>query len=1102
MRSDFQREAWAAQPPAHAAAPKARAPAAPQSRHAGHTPTASDIAALPFVHDRGIAITNYLLTKHIRHGARPETYDTTCISLQRHDVGHDALAGDAGEAGACVDVFEMYWADLSRLSGSMPRIISELFTLVFRLSKLGRGTVDEMWGQLARARDPGARWAGMYKGAWNVVAVLQIALDWLFVNGLSLLFTQLALLGIVLACLGFTAGVVPDSTSSTVTGIRESWLHHGVAVALCILAFLRLVYRRGDGKPLQALVPIAVFGVAAGVLVFAPAQLQWITALALLVVLTGVNEFVLRIADDRFPLVHVIGRWMWCASAVLMLGGAIHETQLLGAVQWRDLWVHAALFATETVLLLLKWWWIVAGPLLVAWFVAGQVARTESGYASRASVATGRLGITVSFGMFLAVTMTVWALVNNVLDASADGVGYRPCIFAFEPSASAPRPAAVEPNTCVVAQQERRARWRGRGHARRARRDATTATVRSTSAFALLATLLLMLVAYLLAMFTPSVLAELKLIVDSQRDAHQQAVDKRHPVHARATLHQRTQHARALGRWLTAGYRRLDLVVGGVSLLGVVLSLGIAALFLTTVFEHDAVKQHGWQVGLGGIVAWLAGREGAVSGLSQGLFDPLQAAVFSAAGVGAALSVLGGQLSRHIPSLRGPLDVAMDVDNHFREFPRTNIPRAHIFSRYAALLTHLQTQGYDRIVVVAHSQGTVISAELLRFLASDGRHAPQPGARPRLPHGTLPPLQLLTLGCPLRQLYAARFPGLYAWVLANNGHVFGPRAADIGAARWMNAFCSGDYVGRWLWSNAAHDACADRIPTVNAGGPRPVRARRRLRRLQSEPAGRGPAAPGARGRGVPGAGRPYPLLRAGPDDGCLDDRLPGAGASARRCPRGGRRRRARRDGGCRRRPAGARGRRGRRRRGGRHRRRPRPPRRRTRRRLEWARRARVLPCRSVPPSPITATLDPDARQGHVHEDRTNHQAGRARRGCHARRLLDHRQRHLAQRKPRQRHVGDAPRRGLRLPGDARSPLRQHPGQPRTGRQGARRAGVPARDLGRPGAGRRLRRRPVARARPRRRLLPHDHRLGGLADRRAIALAGVPVHDGGRAQSLP
>src|SRR5947208_7411209 len=38
-------------------------------------------------------------------------------------------------------------------------------------------------------------------------------------------------------------------------------------------------------------------------------------------------------------------------------------------------------------------------------------------------------------------------------------------------------------------------------------------------------------------------------------------------------------------------------------------------------------------------------------------------------------SALGGQLSRRLPALRASLDVAMDVDNHFREFPRTNIPR-------------------------------------------------------------------------------------------------------------------------------------------------------------------------------------------------------------------------------------------------------------------------------------------------------------------------------------------------------------------------------------------------------------------------------------------
>jgi hypothetical protein len=285
-------------------------------------------------------------------------------------------------------------------------------------------------------------------------------------------------------------------------------------------------------------------------------------------------------------------------------------------------------------------------------------------------------------------------------------------------------------------------------------------------------------------------------------------VDKRHPTHARSTLRARTEHARALGRWLTAGYRRLDLVVLLVTAVGVTLSLGIAVLYAATVFHFD------------GLLEPVGSIERAVSAQSQWLFAPLETLVFSAAGVGAALSLLGGQLSRHLPSLRGPLDVALDIDNHFREFPRTNIPRARIFSRYAALLDHVASQGYDRIVIVAHSQGTVISSELLRFLSSRQHRAPTAEDTPRIGDRALPPISLLTAGCPLRQLYGARFPGLYAWVLAKNDRVFGPRAADIGVQRWMNAFCSGDYVGRWLWSSATEHATLDH-PMVNHVGHDP-----------------------------------------------------------------------------------------------------------------------------------------------------------------------------------------------------------------------------------------------------------------------------------------
>jgi hypothetical protein len=108
----------------------------------------------------------------------------------------------------------------------------------------------------------------------------------------------------------------------------------------------------------------------------------------------------------------------------------------------------------------------------------------------------------------------------------------------------------------------------------------------------------------------------------------------------------------------------------------------------------------------------------------------------------------------------------------FASFPRQAIPRARIFSRYVALLEHLAAQGCDRIVIVAHSQGTVVSAELLRYLQHRAQRQADAGIDDRVTR--LWPLlqgkvELLTAGCPLRQLYAARFPVLYAWVDPDRG---------------------------------------------------------------------------------------------------------------------------------------------------------------------------------------------------------------------------------------------------------------------------------------------------------------------------------------------
>jgi hypothetical protein len=111
-------------------------------------------------------------------------------------------------------------------------------------------------------------------------------------------------------------------------------------------------------------------------------------------------------------------------------------------------------------------------------------------------------------------------------------------------------------------------------------------------------------------------------------------------------------------------------------------------------------------------------------------------------------------------------------------------------------------QPYDGFVIVAHSQGTVITADLLQFLKLD----PDP-ALTRLQENRL--IHLFTMGSPLRQLYGFGFPHLYHWVI--NDTAKAPETMDLmptlkplpgallGVKTWTNAFRSGDYVGRYLW---------------------------------------------------------------------------------------------------------------------------------------------------------------------------------------------------------------------------------------------------------------------------------------------------------------
>jgi len=695
--------------------------------------------------DRGIAVTDYLLRKHIDNGGKRESYQSTRTPLLRSN----------GATSATVDVFEMYWADLSRLATAMPRVVAELFTLIFRLSKLGRDTVDE--ARMALRSGPQGRKQGLF---WWLAASLQIVLDWLFVNGLALLVLQLALLAAVLLGLGLVSqsmAKLPD-------------LHTYASVAVAVAGALWLAYRSSAINGWLAFGPLAMLGV--GVLaLFWPPLRPGVTLLVLLGVATLLGNSGLRVADDRFPFVRHMGLGLWSVLVLLMAGHLLQDIRTGPATEVVQMGKRAALFGTDATLFAIKWVWIIVGCTLVAWLVVGWIAAAARGYESRASIATGRFGLTASMGAFLIMMMAVWALLSLTLGGITSDVDYKPVFFEAPQPASPAAAAASAVPACPPAPCPAASAPQSTGTAFLQDRYK-----RSTLTFSLLAAVYTVLLLFLIGMYVPSVLAELKLLAGRTRDAFQKNLQQRRTPANAAPDEAGSKH---LGRWLTRGYRSLDGVVHAVTVAAVLLGLLVVLSFLDVkVFRY----------------------EDAAIEVSQWLLKPL---VISAAGVTAALIALGGLLSKYLPAVRGPLDIALDVDNHFREFPRSNIPRARIFARYAALLRHVQAAGYDHIVIVSHSQGTVISAELLRYLSSQDGRPPGDGDAPMLGGAALGPVRLFTLGCPLRQLYAARFPTLYRWVITRHGAVSGPRAADIGVERWLNAFSSGDYVGRWLWSD--HD---------------------------------------------------------------------------------------------------------------------------------------------------------------------------------------------------------------------------------------------------------------------------------------------------------
>ncbi|MEW5916075.1 MAG: hypothetical protein AB1762_06705, partial [Gemmatimonadota bacterium] len=254
----------------------------------------------------------------------------------------------------------------------------------------------------------------------------------------------------------------------------------------------------------------------------------------------------------------------------------------------------------------------------------------------------------------------------------------------------------------------------------------------------------------------------------------------------------------ASGVWLTQGFTQLRRVAMGVYAL-VFGGTGLVIALALWIFVNGAASD-GWPVAVFEVLQPAS---------DTFLFGLGSAVAASTVGVLALLSRFG----RFANMIRPVLDVALDVDNYLKSRPEKRTPRARMMERYAALLRYITRWrrggvGYDAIIIVAHSQGTVLTSDLLRYQQARGfEHLSLTGGYTwqRTPgvaeHAPLH-IDLFTMGSPLRQLYTRSFPDLYRWTALPHGQPAESArsfCSSLGVRRWWNVFRSGDYVGRALW---------------------------------------------------------------------------------------------------------------------------------------------------------------------------------------------------------------------------------------------------------------------------------------------------------------
>lgn len=651
--------------------------------------------------DLGLALTDHLLSRY-QPAERDGLYESTRISLRRQADG------------TAVDLYELYWADFSRLQPGGIRILSASYQLLFHLSTLARDLVDHV----AMATGRG--------GALRILQWLHAWSAWLLKGPAALL--QLTML--LLLAFG-TSAFVPPARHQLLLGLAG-----GVAaVALGILAMLSVQRPHDNASRALAALPWAAGAlIGAAIAVLAVAAPDWLARLyfattALLFTVLGI--LIVHHYGQEVRGVAAFGHAIVLAAAGLLVASAARS---LPHVTTMYEWILvSALNTGEYLLAALLFAWAILALVQIAVLLLGFALARRGDAAVAASLVTARVGMVISTALFALLSVVLWSVVAYAIGRGLDEVSFEPAVFGNGYHSGA---------IFIQAQVQ----------------DVG-------SLFTPLLALVGLIGALTLVALAPSVQEE----IAPGGNAHSQEWTAR------------------LGRWWTAARSALRMLFGTVVPL---LALAGGAVYLSFLLEK--------LFGLHGLLAWLGTKDEVLVTIGKWL-----------AGGAVTISALGARFTQTFGKLRVALDAVLDIDNYFLDPADGRAPRARIFSRFAALLDYVRVRGYARVVIVAHSQGTVISADLLRYLQHTNRLQAVTGGAP---------LALITVGSPLRDLYGACFPLLYRWLGAAPASFADalPPAAELGLVRWVNAYRSGDYVGRSIWTPADASAMF-RVAQVDDG---------------------------------------------------------------------------------------------------------------------------------------------------------------------------------------------------------------------------------------------------------------------------------------------